>query len=129
MAWAKAHGIRPPVELLVAVAESQSVKSCCQRRLATAERQAGHRKACCNSLPASEAASKPTSERSEPVHGFSALKCKGLAQHWVTSGAVAPPPARIAAHSSPVGCGWIAMTSTPQILSFDSPPVPPPKIG
>jgi hypothetical protein len=135
MAWAKAHGIRPPAELLVAVAESQPARSCCQQRLAHVANHSAHGKACCTaravkgSHGASKIASTPKTNHSKPVYGFSALKCQGLAQHWVTSGAVASPPACVAVNQHQAPSGWIATASAPHLLSFDSPPVPPPRLG
>src|SRR5262245_41123526 len=61
------------------------------------------------------------------VAGLSALKCKGVATLWATSGAVIPPPPDITfAPCLPAG-EWLPLAGDAPVTIAVRPPVPPPR--
>jgi hypothetical protein len=61
------------------------------------------------------------------VCGRAALGCQGLGSHWITCGAVTPPPAHLTWQSYPAPPTWLSLPrESPLCLSL-TPPDPPPR--
>lgn len=145
LAWAAKHGVTPPDYVVAAAGEEDEDRepaSCCHASdknhasCCSAERGQVARRCCSRDEPTSAAqlAAKPEREDAEGgfdwVLGIHAQKCQGLSIHWLTVGAILPPPAPIEAprDSSPplwwstsLVCIWQAI--------FQRPDVPPPRLA
>lgn len=105
LAWASANGVKPPDYVIAAAAEEIAAvgSKCCNRRsdpgisICCSKHEA---QACCSHDRSLNRGNrhdncKGQNDRDEWVIGIHALKCRGQGQAWVTTGAVAPPPALI----------------------------------
>ena len=144
LAWAEKNGVTPPDYVAAAVRKAAadrlaksdgdrlptSSKSCC-----SAPRVASSSKPCCSASPCCRQSSdKPAAAKAEIrrqigwVIGSHALKCQGLAMHWVSCGAVLPPPAIVELPQSSAPPFWWSSCYCCKWSSVESAPdVPPPR--
>jgi hypothetical protein len=101
LAWARAHEVHLPAELLAeSQANSDERKSCCRTsnddvRLAHAEPQKREESACCSH----QSDQAPPAEREshhDGLIGIRALECQGGSAAWLLLAAATPPTAEIA---------------------------------
>jgi hypothetical protein len=137
LAWAKEHGVAPPDYVLVAAAEEAAddePASCCERsKLQAAACSSALRDGGCCSNDKRANCSNCSHENEAPVEwviGIHAQKCQGLSLLWITTGAIAPPPAVVELPTDSNPTAWY-VPSLPgfwQSLS-KSPDVPPPRLS
>jgi hypothetical protein len=134
LAWARAHQIQPPSEL-IALAARPEPRPCCKGAAIAAANQPQAIKSCCSSKfagGAQEARSKQETakpSREQMLYGFMALKCRGASTQWTTTGAVTSPPAKLIWQPFAACCDWIHPASVVAPVSHDAPPTPPPRLS
>jgi hypothetical protein len=150
-AWARANGIEPPAYAERPVsdgwrtarlrdrAEAASCPNCRresagqQNASSTSPRPccAGHAngRSCCQAQPP-----KPTTEAERKpgaavgwVAGMAAQQCRGVSTLWLSSGAVLPPPPRVAWNPCLVPLGWVSCPEASPRTIAHLPAVPPPR--
>ena len=129
LAWAKAHRIEPPRELIVQI-KAQAPAGCCTQ--ISVAQSGGSSSGCCSRAEQSSEPNKAeggsTSQAPGFVLGILARKCQGLADAWVTSGAVLPPPSKLVWQPSAGAGQWLAVASDWPNACELLPPVPPPRV-
>ena len=118
-AWAEAHGVTPPdyAERPAPPGEAEPAKhSCCSKE--------GCHDGCCEPEGKPAATSRPGVRW---VVGASALRCRGLATEWATTGAVLPPDVPAAWEPRPVTGAWVRPAASLASPLPESPPSPPPR--
>jgi hypothetical protein len=141
LAWAREHGVAPPDYVLLAVSEQAAAEGssgiCCEHTHHTvASGCTAHDGGNCGAAakPASHNHCRVEKEAAAPtvdwVIAVHAQKCQGLALLWITTGAIAPPPALVELPTDANPPAWYepAPPEFWQGLS-PAPDVPPPRIA
>jgi hypothetical protein len=143
-AWARAHNVQPPDYAVKPANEGQTTSSsepaeedsaeptccCCGDGQPASSKKP---KPCCGGKEDESASSQKTPEASRRTlgwaSGIAALKCRGLATLWITSGAVIVPEQPLAWCSGHTVGIWLPSMHDTPLLQPSTPPDPPPRFS
>jgi hypothetical protein len=122
-AWAREHHVEPPA-YAARPSDSEPHAHAC------AHHAGAPHSACCDKERPADPAKE---EQSAPAGGVRwtigalALGCRGQGTLWITSGAVAPPPAPFAWEPHPAPAGWLSPSPKSPLSLSRAPLDPPPR--
>jgi hypothetical protein len=128
LAWAKQHGVEPPLSVLVAVGrqtdEFPAAKACCTAK----HRHDDHDELHDSAPPERSGVAKQQGKEQLDFVSISALRqCSGLAPLWSFLAAAPAPPAIVQCDFEWNPVGWVRPSSERASSLAGSPPIPPPR--